>query len=125
MTHTVTDAPPRSPARSHPGLIGAFAGVVGIGCCLYPIVLVLLGLSTAAAAVDLGKTLFRDRGWAFKLAGLGLIAVAVAIQRRRSRSCPPDAPPRVARDLVTMAVVAVVTYAALYTTTTWLGNAAI
>ena len=107
-----------------PGLVGAIAGLVGIACCVYPVVLVLLGLSTAAAAVDLGNRLFAEWGWAFKLTGLSLIGVAIVVQRRRARACAPDAQPRVLPSALIMLAVAVGTYLALYATTTWLGNSA-
>lgn len=120
---TVQD-PPRTVPRSRPGRVGVVAGLVGIACCVSPVVLVLLGLSTAAAAVDLGNTLFREWGWAFRLAGLSLIAAAVIAQRRRARSCPVDQRPRILRNTLIMSAVAVATYGALYAITTWLGDAA-
>ena len=110
--------------RTRPGLIGAIAGVVAIGCCVYPVVLVLVGLSTAAAAVDLGNQLFDEWGWAFKLAGAAFVAAAIIVQRRRARACAADARPRMARNLVIMLGVAIGTYFALYAATTWLGNGA-
>ena len=84
----------------------------------------LLGLSTATAAVDLGNRLFAEWGWAFKLAGLSLIVAAVLVQRRRARACAPDARPRVLRGALIMVGVAVGTYLTLYAATTWLGNSA-
>lgn len=114
----------RTVPRSRPGWVGAIAGLVGITCCVYPVVLVLLGLSTAAAAVDLGNTLFREWGWAFRLAGASLIAAAIVVQRRRARTCPADQRPRIGRNTLIMAAVAVLTYASLYGITTWLGDAA-
>jgi hypothetical protein len=96
MIERDADAPSRQRIASRPGLVGALAGLVGIGCCVYPVVLVLLGISTATAAVDLGNRLFAEWGWAFKLAGLSLIVSAVVVQRRRARACT-DAWPRVLR----------------------------
>ncbi len=43
-------------------VLGAIAGLIGIGCCVYPVALVLLGLSSAVAAVDLGNFLFEEWG---------------------------------------------------------------
>jgi hypothetical protein len=118
------DARPRGRVASRPGLMGAVAGLVGIACCVYPVVLVLLGLSTAAAAVDLGNRLFAEWGWAFRLAGLSLIAAAVLIQRRRARACAPHERPRLLRSGLIMLGVAVGTYVVLYATTAWLGDTA-
>lgn len=69
------------PRRS--ALLGALAGLIGIGCCVYPVVLVLLGLSSAAAAVDLATTLFDEWGWAFRSAGAVFALAALWVQRRR------------------------------------------
>ena len=58
--------------------IGALSGLVGILCCVSPVVLVLLGLTTATAAISLGDTLYYDYGWYFRgaavvFAGRGLL----------------------------------------------------
>ncbi len=115
-----TDDAPR--ARSI--TIGALAGLIGISCCVYPVVLVLLGLSTAAAALDLGNRLFDEWGWAFKTAGVTFAVIAIWIQRRRARACPVDARPRLWRGIAVIASVGVGVYWALYAATTWLGTAA-
>jgi hypothetical protein len=124
----MTDTDPRTlelagdeqPPRQRPVLAGALAGLIGISCCVYPVVLVLLGLSTAAAAADLGNLLFDEWGWAFRLAGLTLAGVAIFIQRRRALACPVDRRPRWKRSVVIMLGVAVATYAALYAVTSGL-----
>jgi len=62
-------ARPEMPAAVRPrrsALLGAIAGLIGIGCCVYPVALVLLGLSSAAAAIDLANVLFDEWGWAFR-----------------------------------------------------------
>jgi hypothetical protein len=82
---------PDAPAAIRPrrsALLGAIAGLIGIGCCVYPVTLALLGLSSAAAAVDLANTLFDEWGWAFKAAGAAFALGALWIQRRRARACP-------------------------------------
>jgi hypothetical protein len=112
----------RSVARS--ARLGAIAGAIGLGCCLYPVVLVLLGLSTASAALDLGNRLFAEWGWAFELSGVVFAAGALWAQRRRARTCPVDARPRLGRNAAVIAVVALFTYVTLYGLTTWLGQRA-
>lgn len=104
--------------------LGAIAGAIGLGCCLYPVVLVLLGLSTASAALDLGNRLFAEWGWAFKLSEALFAAGALWVQRRRGRSCPAGARPRLARNASVIAIVALLTYSTLYGITTWLGQRA-
>ncbi|MEX2101072.1 MAG: hypothetical protein WEA54_00915 [Actinomycetota bacterium] len=112
------------PFRQRSISIGALAGLVGIGCCVYPVVLVLLGLSTAAAAVDLGNRLFDEWGWAFKSAGVLLAAAAIWVQRRRARACDVDARPRLLRSIAVVVAIGVATYSGLYALTSWLGTAA-
>lgn len=107
-----------------PGLAGVLAGLIGIGCCVYPVVLVLLGLSTASAALDLGNRLFAEWGWAFRLAGAGFAVVAILVQRRRARACPVDARPSATRTVLIVVLTAVITYILVYAITTWLGRVA-
>jgi hypothetical protein len=110
--------PPRS------ALLGAIAGLIGIGCCVYPVALVLLGLSSAVAAVDLANVLFHEWGWAFKSAGAAFALAALWIQRRRARACPVDSRPGLPRNALWITAAGVATYAAFYGFTTWLGTLA-
>jgi hypothetical protein len=110
------------PRRS--ALFGAIAGLIGIGCCVYPVALVLLGLSSAAAAVDLANVLLDEWGWAFKSAGVAFALAALRVQRRRARACPVDVRPTLTRNALWIAAIAVATYAAFYGFTTWLGSLA-
>jgi hypothetical protein len=100
------------------------AGLIGIGCCVYPVALVLLGLSSAVAAVDLANVLLDEWGWAFKSAGVVFALAALRIQRRRARACPVDVRPTLTRNAVWIAAIAVATYAVVYGLTTWLGSLA-
>jgi hypothetical protein len=110
--------PPRS------ALLGGIAGLIGIGCCVYPVALVLLGLSSAVAAVDLANVLFHEWGWAFKSVGAAFALVALWIQRRRARACRVDARPSLARNALWIVAAGVATYAVFYGFTTWLGSLA-
>lgn len=101
-------------------VLGAIAGLIGIGCCVYPVALVLLGLSSAVAAVDLGNFLFEEWGWAFRAAGAAFALAALWTQRRRARACPVDARPTLARNALWIAATALVTYVVMYGVTTWL-----
>jgi hypothetical protein len=105
-------------------LLGAIAGLIGIGCCVYPLALVLLGLSSAAVAVDLANVLFDEWGWAFKSAGMAFALAGLWIQRRRARACPVDARPTLTRNALWIAAAGVATYAVFYAFTTWLGGLA-
>ena len=118
---------PDAPAAVRPrrsALLGAIAGLIGIGCCVYPVTLALLGLSSAAAAVDLANTLFDEWGWAFKSAGAGFALGALWIQRRRARACPVDYRPSLTRTVLWVVATGLITYAAFYGFTMWLGTLA-
>ncbi len=112
---------PRTLSRRRAVGLGALAGAIGLGCCIYPVVLVLVGLSTATAAVDLGNRLFAEWGWAFKLVGTAFAISAVWIMRRRARACPVDARPRIRLNAAMLLGVGLGTYGVLYAVTTWLG----
>lgn len=116
------DASPRPNERGRGIRLGLLAGTLGIGCCVAPVVLVLLGISSATAAVALGTHLYRSWGWAFKLAGLLLAMAAMAIQYRRAKTCPADRRPNLRHMGVWLGVTAVITYAGLYVLTTILGK---
>ncbi len=131
MATSATNAPapsgPTVPGAVRPRrsvVLGAIAGLIGIGCCVYPVTLVLLGLSSAVAAVDIANLLFDEWGWAFKSAGAAFALAALWIQRRRARACPVDARPSLARNALWIAAAGVATYTAFYEFTTWLGTLA-
>lgn len=85
--------------------LGVLAGVLGLGCCVAPTGAALLGLTSAAVAVDVGNSLYGDWGWAFKGAALAFAGGAVWIQRRRAAACSLDMRPDI-RQLTLWLVVA-------------------
>ena len=95
--HTTPELANRSLRRGL--LLGLTAGLAAITCCVSPIVLVLLGVATAAEAVTLGDTLYYDYGWYFRAVGLAIAALAVimflrgrgGVQRTRRLSVPTHA----------------------------------
>lgn len=98
---------------------GVAAGVVALGCCVGPTVAALVGITSAAVAVDVSTDLYGRWGWAFKLAGLLFGAAAVVVSARRRAACRAE--PRVWRTIGIVALAGGVTYSLLYGTTTWLG----
>jgi hypothetical protein len=54
-------------------------------CCLSPVILVLLGLSTASFATSLADTLYGDYAWYFRGAGLVSLAGALIYYFRRAK----------------------------------------
>ncbi len=104
--------------------LGALAGLVGIACCVSPLVLVLLGLSSVSFAISLGNTLYYDYGWYFRGAALLLAAVGVGGILRSRNSCSLQGARQQWRALLTVILTMAIVYAALYWLTTYLGRAA-
>ncbi|MEX2394702.1 MAG: hypothetical protein WD826_09525 [Actinomycetota bacterium] len=102
--------------------LGIIAGTIGLGCCVYPVVLVLFGLSSASAAVDLGNVLYGRFGWAFKGAAVAFAVAAVWIQRRRAMQCAVDRRPDVRRTTLWLVARGLAAYALLYAATKGLAS---
>ena len=66
---------------------GLTGGVTAILCCVGPTVLALTGLMSGAAAFTLATDLYDNWNWAFRLAGLAVMASLVWWALRRRRSC--------------------------------------
>ena len=97
------------------------SGLVAISCCVSPVVLVLLGLATAAEAVSLGNTLYYTYGWLFRGAGLLVAAVAVFLYLRHRRSCNVRRAYHYRRMLLTMVLSGGAMYAGMFWLTKYLG----
>ena len=103
--------------------VGALAGLVGMGCCVTPVVLVLFGLSSVSFAISLGNTLYYGYGWYFRAAALVLAGGgAVAILRAR-RACSVRGARTQWRLLLVIGVTMVTVYAGLYLITAVLERA--
>ena len=108
-----------------PGLtLGALAGLVGIACCVSPVVLVLLGLSSVSFAIGLGNTLYYEYGWYFRGAALLLAAGGVVAILRRRRSCTLRGARAQWQLLTSVVLLMVAVYAALYGLTSYLARTA-
>ena len=59
-------------------------------CCLSPIILVLLGVSTVTFAASLTDVLYGDYKWAFRALGLILLAGSIVVYLRRLGVCTLD-----------------------------------
>lgn len=100
---------------------GLLSGLAGIMCCVSPVVLVLLGIATAAEAVTLGDTLYDGYAWLFRVFGLAVAATAVVLYLRRRRMCTLAGARRSWRLLAVLIAAAVGTYIGLFWFTKYLG----
>ncbi len=78
-------------------------------CCIAPVVLVLLGLSTVAAAVSLTDVLYGQYKWIFRGVGLALlIASLVFYFRRKKNICTLDQAKRQRNKIVNTSIAALI-----------------
>ena len=102
-------------------LFGIASGFVAITCCVSPVVLVLLGVATAAEAVTLGDTLYYEYGWFFRTAGLIVAVIAVVLFLRGRKQCSISGVLRYRWMLVILVASGAATYAGLFWFTKYLG----
>lgn len=70
-------------------------------CCLSPLVLFLIGLSTASAAASLADTFYGEYRWAFRVVGMVLLGAALAVYWvKRQGVCTLDAVKRRRREIL-------------------------
>ena len=122
------------PASQLPSVrIGMLAGLTGILCCVGPTVLAIVGVVGAGTAYAWANTLYDGYAWLFRLAGLLVARLHQARQQvvlgglvawslKRRNQCSLTGARRVWPKLTMSLGVAVLTYAALYALTTWLGT---
>ena len=94
--------------------LGALAGTLGLGCCVYPAAMALIGASSATAAAALGNRLYDEWGWAFKGAAIAFSGGALLVQRRRADRCAADEQPNLLKLGAWMGGTGLATYALLY-----------
>jgi hypothetical protein len=118
-------AAPSEPVRPLPvWRIGVAGGLTAILCCVGPTVLALLGVVGAGTAFVWATDLYAGYKWWFRMAGLVVLVLLVAVSLRRRRQCSIAGARHVRVRLLTVVVIAVGTYAGLYALTTWLGRLA-
>lgn len=78
-------------------------------CCLSPVILVLLGLSTTAFASSLADTLYGDYKWVFRGVGLVLLAGALWYHfRKRQKICTLDQAKKRRREIINTVLMALI-----------------
>lgn len=103
--------------------LGMLAGLVGISCCVTPVVLVLLGLSSVSFAISLGNTLYYQYGWYFRGAALLLALGGLYVHLKRKNACTLRGAKSQWRMIVSLFVSMVLVYWVLYLVTSYLGRA--
>ena len=77
-------------------------------CCLSPVILVLLGLSTTTFAGSLADTLYGDYKWVFRGVGLVLLAGALWYHLHQKGICTLDQAKRRRNEIVNMALIVLI-----------------
>lgn len=77
-------------------------------CCLSPILLVLLGLSTTAFAASLADTLYGTYKWAFRSVGLLLLAISLIVYFRKENICTFDQAKRKRNQIINTVLVTLI-----------------
>lgn len=78
-------------------------------CCLSPVILVALGISTVSFGASLADTLYGEYKWAFRAAGLIALAVALVwYVRRKVGVCTLDEAVRRRNEIINVVALAVI-----------------
>lgn len=104
--------------------IGLLAGLVGISCCVSPVVMVLLGLASVSFAISLGNTLYYQYGWYFRGAALLLAGAGIFVVLRGRNACNLRGARAQWRLLLTVVLAMVAVYVSLYWLTSYLARSA-
>ena len=104
--------------------IGVGAGFVALLCCVSPIVLVLLGLTTVSGAIALGYNLYDNYKIYFVTASLIFLTAALYIHFKRKKICTLQGVRNNKNIIIVALFFMILTYIFLYYFTTWLANLA-
>jgi len=95
-------------------LMSGIAALVGGLCCLTPVILVLAGLASLSAAASLGNVFYGDYRWAFRIAALAFLVVALWIYFRRRGVCTLDQARRERNRIINTTLVVVIFATGMY-----------
>ena len=100
--------------------IGVVAGFLALLCCVSPVVLVLLGLSSVSAAIALGYNLYNN--YKFYFLGLSFVFLmsALYIHLRKEKVCNLQGIRRHKNMIIVAVFVTILIYIFLFYFTTWL-----
>lgn len=91
-----------------------FGALVAVLCCLSPIVLVSLGITTVAVANNWGNLLYGEYKWHFRLVALALMAVTLVLYFRSRGVCTFDAARRQRNRILNVVLLSLLTFTGLY-----------
>lgn len=78
-------------------------------CCLSPVILVLLGVSTVSFASSLADTLYGDYKWGFRIVGLLALLLSLAHYLRRKKGiCTIDDVKRRRNEIINYVAITIV-----------------
>ena len=83
-------------------------------CCLSPIILVLIGLSTVTFATTLTDVLYGQYKWAFRALGLLFLAIALIIHFRKQKICTLDDVKKHRRKVINTILIVFIVAVAVY-----------
>ena len=105
--------------------IGIISGTIALLCCISPVILVLLGLSSVTAAIALGNNLFNN----YKLYFIGASAVflvgAILYKLKKQNQCSLSGARKNLNKILLTLIIGVVVYIIWYVFTSWLAKLAV
>ena len=101
--------------------IGVASGIISLLCCVSPIFLVLLGLSSITGAIALGNFMFDNYKTYFISASILFFVGATIFKLKRKNQCSVSGIRKNQNMIITSAIIFVITYIFLYYFTTMLG----
>lgn len=90
------------------------AALVGGLCCMTPIVLVSLGLTTVTVANNWGNLLYGEYRWHFRILALALMSITLVLYFRSRGICTLDQAKRQRTRILNLTIVSLLIFYALY-----------
>ena len=100
--------------------IGVITGTIALLCCISPIILVLLGLSTVTAAIALGTNLFDNYKLYFISVSIIFMVTAILFYLKKKNQCSISGLRKNINKILITFIVAVFIYILWYILTSWL-----
>ena len=104
--------------------IGLGAGTIALLCCVSPIVLVLLGLTTVSGAIALGYNLYDNYKIYFISASMIFLIIALYIHFKRKKICTLQGVRNNKNIIIVALFIMILTYIFWFYFTTWLASLA-